>query len=92
MEYCEDHVGFDESSNCNIVIGIRLVDCGWLKIKKWSQMNGISFIWALWKKFLVSFDFDSVYSYMTIYFVLDMVWSVICYLYPHVFSYLWVNS
>ena len=36
-------------------------------------------------------DFEFVYSYMVIYFVLDMVWSVIRYVYPHVFSYLWVN-
>ena len=47
MEYWEEYVGFDESSACNVVMEIRLVDYGWLKIERWSQMNEILFIWAL---------------------------------------------
>ena len=73
MEYWEEYVGFDESSACNVVIEIRLVDCEWLKIERWSQMNEILFIWDLWKEYLLLFDLTSVYYYVTNYFILDIV-------------------
>ena len=47
IEYCEKYVGFDESSNCIIVMGIRLVDCRWLKIKEMELDGCICLIWAL---------------------------------------------
>ena len=34
MEYREKYVGFNGSSNCIIVMKIRLVDGGWPKIKE----------------------------------------------------------
>ena len=73
MEYCEKYAGFGKSSMCKIVMEIRLVDCGWLKFERQSQMNENLFIWALWKEYLLLFDLTSVYSYVTNYFILDMV-------------------
>ena len=70
----------------------KLVDCGLLKIERWSQMNEILFIWALWEEYLLLFDLTCVYSYVTNYFILDMVYSMIHFLRLCVFSLLWVNS
>ena len=73
IEYWEEYVGFDESSACNVLMEIRLVDCGWLKIERWSQMNEILFIWAIWKEYLLLFDLNFVYTYVTNYLILVMV-------------------
>jgi len=65
MEYCEKSVGFDESSICNIVMKIRLINCGWLKLKEMDSYEWKCLIWALWKEYIVLFDFHSVHSYVT---------------------------
>ena len=44
VRYCEKYVGVDELSICNIVMEIKLIGCGWLKIERLSQMKGILLI------------------------------------------------
>lgn len=73
VRYCEKYVGVDELSICNIVMDIKLIGCGWLKTERLSQMKGILLIWRLWKEYLVLFELSSIHSYVTTFFVLDMV-------------------
>ena len=73
VRYCEKYVGVDELSICNIVMDIKLIGCGWLKTERLSQMKGILLIWTLWKEYLVLFELSSIHSYVTTFFVLDMV-------------------
>ena len=47
VRYCEKYVGVDELSICNIVMEIKLIGCGWLKIERLSQMKGVLLIWTL---------------------------------------------
>ena len=73
VRYCEKYVGVDELSICNIVMEIKLIGCGWLKIERLSQMKRILLIWTLWKEYLVLFELSSIYYYERTFFVLDMI-------------------
>ena len=46
-------------------------------IKEMESYERKFLVWSLWEKNLMLFDFCSVYFYMTIDIVLDMIWSVI---------------
>ena len=85
VKYYKEHIWFDKISIWAIIIGTRLVIMGNWKIKEIQSYEWKCLIWALWKMYIVLLDFGSVYSYMTIWFDLDIVWNV------HMFSYLWVN-
>lgn len=50
-------------------------------------------MWELWKKFLVLFNLGFVNSYVTTFFVLDTIYSMIHYLYYAWFhTYEWIIS